>query len=633
MEPEDDCQHDELYIDCTPAAEEAGFKRPDLSKRLAAVTLSGTQPGAPISTHKEIMSNDLTFPGPLGLPGDTITDDPHYKPRSFKMWHGTRGRTPVTGDNRIIYVMEPPLMSRDVRDLMKDWHQPVLPEDELDPQLPTWNSSTAHMPDLVDYLRAFFLTMDVRSIPTKRKWQRWDANKNPKSMNPTQRYIGLKNPGKDGGLFPVRYRQGFHDCSRMQLNVDDIAEALVNKAENVYAIIMLVDFDLYDADNHFLAGQSYPERRVAIMSPFRHNPALDARSEFWRDHMWPASHCKTYANMLCKVDNDGPRQFTVSSSHTTSALSAATRAFREVPEPQTTSQLANNWLSRVCFSASHHLMRCFAVEHCIYYACLMQACDTMRQDVSNPFTELDVPRQRSWIAEHTSALKGFCSQWSDVPQFAAFGAWLGARRFDAKISQQGCPEGCRTPYCSRNCRRADKKAHGKVCKLLQDAVAAGASSSQHRPTEHQRQPPSPDTTLRIIDVTWFHDCPKEEVYRILIDSYRLRMNDMSECRQVSDEDVYFVRFATSIIGFRRYLDIAQDTAGFLPSWWNAEKREECEAYCAIPNGGHTCKLSYWQSVEDIARDYNDDEQIVLRLRLLAQVVFGCGPGGKDVTTM
>ena len=94
--------------------------------------------------------------------------------------------------------------------------------------------------------------------------------------------------------------------------------------------------------------------------------------------------------------------------------------------------LSGLWLGRDCRTASHELGHCFGIEHCVYYACIMQGSCSLAEDARLPpyLCPIDLAKilDASGITAETryQALLSFCNQHADVHLFAAFAAWISA---------------------------------------------------------------------------------------------------------------------------------------------------------------------------------------------------------------
>ena len=71
----------------------------------------------------------------------------------------------------------------------------------------------------------------------------------------------------------------------------------------------------------------------------------------------------------------------------------------------------------------------------------------------------------------------------------------------------------------------------------------------------------------------------KNVYRLLLDTYRLRVDDMYTLEGDVDDDSIYAGRADSLQGFRRFMrKITRSNKALLPSWWTPEKQQECEDF-------------------------------------------------------
>jgi splicing suppressor protein 51 len=128
-----------------------------------------------------------------------------------------------------------------------------------------------------------------------------------------------------------------------------------------------------------------------------------------------------------------------------------------------------------------------------------------------------------------------------------------------------------------------------------------------------------DSARRIGTVSFIHpleELPEEEVYKILIDTYRLRLDDnyvsAAEFRGLyAGED--------PVTDFNRFLDKAEWNGEILPKWWNKEKRKRCIEIGTKKDGwsylGHAIEK------QDVIDEYKD-RYMPGTLRMLAEQVYG-----------
>ncbi|KAI0130383.1 hypothetical protein BJ170DRAFT_620007 [Xylariales sp. AK1849] len=191
---------------------------------------------------------------------------------------------------------------------------------------------------------------------------------------------------------------------------------------------------------------------------------------------------------------------------------------------------------------------------------------------------------------------------------------------------------CRlTSYCSRDCQAADWKVHKRACGRSEQN--ASTSSGNHRGSSAPNQPspgkgleaPTDNPYSRLHSRTWLHDRPEKDVYKLLIDTYRLRMEDNYTFDGDADLDSIYGGAAHGLRGFRRLLAKAKSRPNILPPWWNDEKQKECEAVGM--GGSDWSDLAAAVEKADVNEEYGDP-RFAMQLRLLGEQVYGRGPGGQ-----
>jgi splicing suppressor protein 51 len=91
-----------------------------------------------------------------------------------------------------------------------------------------------------------------------------------------------------------------------------------------------------------------------------------------------------------------------------------------------------------------------------------------------------------------------------------------------------CAKCKKTVYCSRECQKADWKAHKNICALqAQAAFKAEDSSTYSSPRLNDLETHIPNPFTRLDEGKYLHDRLEKDVYKLLIDSFRLRQAD--EC--------------------------------------------------------------------------------------------------------
>lgn len=417
------CQHPNLRFKASNHGNEVGYRRLTDQQRATA---------AGKKRVSEVESENL-FPAPLVQPGDELSFDPRYPPQSLRSWIGEKERNELTRKRNVLYVAGPPALSGGV-EFVRKWTAPQGKGKEVDANL-----AQPRLQDVVDYLAAFYHGVEVRILPPDvLRFAQWEGDKGRRAKT-KPRFIGLNTTTESIG---IRVRPSPDGVFQGQLDLDHLLDTAISVLpDDAYALLMLVEHDLFeDEDDDFCCGRAYGGSRVAMVSMARYNPDLDASQSVERQHAWPASHCEAYMQRFCD-DHSKPAKGPLkksfeqiasapadSSPDNATPLQAAVTAHKAQAQPN----LSSIWLSRVCQTASHELGHCFGMDHCVYYACVMQGTSCLAEDVRQPPYLCPVDLAKVLRATGASekgryeALRSFCTAHAHVPMFAAFEAWLGS---------------------------------------------------------------------------------------------------------------------------------------------------------------------------------------------------------------
>ncbi|KAJ1558751.1 Archaemetzincin-1 [Cladochytrium tenue] len=384
-----DCTHSALSTGPSPNAAIAGYSRPTPAKRLAAVEPTGRLPRSTNGASPTAVPAPSTFPAPLVLSGDDLALDPTYPPQSLLSWLRCKDRNPVTSDRRTIYVAGPPDVDDGVA-FVTDWASPCI-------RRRSTTESASKPPDvtaLLNYLTAFYHGLPVKLLPTPLTFTSW--TKRPRrpaksaAAAEAPSHIGLR-VGDSPSIVGVATRPCPDTAFPRQLDLNHLLDAIADDSvlpADAYAVLLLVHHDLFeDPDDDFCCGRAFGGSRIAVVSTARYNPALDVAAGLDLEHAWPASHCATYIDRVLSsaparakvprpTSSDSPDLATPGSALTAAAAAAGADAALQSP--------ATLWLSRAARTASHELGHCFAMDHCVYYACSMQGTASIAEDLRQP---------------------------------------------------------------------------------------------------------------------------------------------------------------------------------------------------------------------------------------------------------
>jgi splicing suppressor protein 51 len=123
---------------------------------------------------------------------------------------------------------------------------------------------------------------------------------------------------------------------------------------------------------------------------------------------------------------------------------------------------------------------------------------------------------------------------------------------------------------------------------------------------------------------------EKDVYRLLIDSYRLRVEGNYNMEGEASADSLCGGAPNGLKDFKRFLRLAGLRCGLLPPWWNAEMQRECEKFGMDASQLQDLRCAGEKS--DIIDQYGDP-RFPMQLRMLAKAVYCRGPRGQDGTAM
>lgn len=201
-----------------------------------------------------------------------------------------------------------------------------------------------------------------------------------------------------------------------------------------------------------------------------------------------------------------------------------------------------------------------------------------------------------------------------------------------EVDLKRCAKCSITPYCSRDCQKADWKVHKKICGRQSDAKTSasdGAATANLSPPKGLEQGVACPFT-RLDNNTWLYDRSEKDVYGLLIDAYRLREEDMYNIEGETDRDSIYGGAANGLGGFQRFLERVEACPSLLPPWWDAKKKTDCELLGMTPSQWYDLRQAVEKS--DIIKHYGDS-QFPMQLRMFAEAVYGQAPGGTNGTAM
>jgi splicing suppressor protein 51 len=200
----------------------------------------------------------------------------------------------------------------------------------------------------------------------------------------------------------------------------------------------------------------------------------------------------------------------------------------------------------------------------------------------------------------------------------------------ASASLKRCAKCHTVSYCDRVCQKAHWKTHKKTCALpaasqgCKETTSEGPSSSNE--SARKRSDNRPFHAL-YKDV-FLHDRSEIETFKLLIDTIRMRQEDMYTFHADTMTGTIYNGEASSVLAFRDFIKKAKEIHGFLPPWWTDAKLKECIRLSRSGELKDDFSLSGAQEKSDIQETWADT-QMPMKLRMLGERVYGTAPSGRS----
>ncbi|KAF9931057.1 hypothetical protein FBU30_010886 [Linnemannia zychae] len=184
-------------------------------------------------------------------------------------------------------------------------------------------------------------------------------------------------------------------------------------------------------------------------------------------------------------------------------------------------------------------------------------------------------------------------------------------------------------YCSRDCQKDHWKIHKKVCASNANAATDPASTTAGNNAVHKFLDVVIEKPFhKLNNKTWLHERSEMDVQKLLVDTYRLRMEDNYVFDGDADVDSIYGG-GDGAQGFKRFLELAERQNGLLPPGWNAEKKVAALQFGQAPPD---YLLSTAVNKGSIIDRYGNTI-MPMQMRMFGEQVYGTGVGGQSGAQM
>ena len=162
-------------------------------------------------------------------------------------------------------------------------------------------------------------------------------------------------------------------------------------------------------------------------------------------------------------------------------------------------------------------------------------------------------------------------------------------------------------YCNTECQKNDWLTHKTNCK---------SPKKSKKNTKARAGTPNPFDSLA--NNTYLHHLPEDKAFAVLIDTYRLRIED--DYTFGADTNGLY-NGENPVPHFQRFLTKAEKVPGLLPPWWSMEKRKACITKAKNKKGS----FCVFHAVEksDVQEEWKD-AMMPMKLRMLADKIYKRG---------
>lgn len=184
---------------------------------------------------------------------------------------------------------------------------------------------------------------------------------------------------------------------------------------------------------------------------------------------------------------------------------------------------------------------------------------------------------------------------------------------------------------------ADWKVHKKVCAEPNSVGNNGGPSPIGQRHDTRRAVcyiPQPFHALS--NGTWLHNRPKKDVFKLLVDTYRMRLEDEYVFQGEVDEDSLYggANAASALRHFKRFLNkaIKRDSKRerkLLPEWWTKDSLQECLEFARTDDFSN---VGFAAEKHDMQDHYLQND-MPMQLRMFSEKLDGHLAAGQSGQSM